>query len=128
MSDLYLVLRHRLEAVAVDWIEIPTPVLKEARKRKGLSYESLARELNVVAKTWERYEKAGRVPRQLVSRVAEALDLEIEQPARQRISVTDDQLGDEIRELRQTLERLLARLSEDEPPAEEAVPEAPTAR
>jgi DNA-binding transcriptional regulator YiaG len=56
MSDLYLVLRSRLAAVA-EWVYIPTDVLREARERKGLSYETMGRVLNVSSKTYERYEK-----------------------------------------------------------------------
>lgn len=86
MSDLYLVLRHRLEDV-IDWVELGTDVMRDARKRTGLSYESMSRQINVSAKTYERYEKAGRVPRQLLPKIAEELNLEIESPARQRVTV-----------------------------------------
>lgn len=80
MSDLYLVLRSRLEGVP-EWVYIPTPTLRSAREAKGLSYETMARTIPVSAKTWERYEKAGRIPRPIVPRVAEMLDLEIEESA-----------------------------------------------
>jgi len=53
MSDLYLVLRRRLEAVT-EWVEIDTATLRSARKALGLSYEAMGRALNVAAKTWER--------------------------------------------------------------------------
>lgn len=86
MSDLYLVLRNRLEAVP-EWVFIDTAILRTARERKGLSYETMSREIPVASKTWERYEKAGRIPRPNLARVAEILDLEIEEPARQRVTV-----------------------------------------
>src|SRR5690348_2408612 len=79
MSDLYLVLRRRLDSVP-EWVYLPTSDLKAARDRAGLSYEGLARQLPVSSKTWERYEKAGRVPRHLVPKVARILGLEIETP------------------------------------------------
>jgi transcriptional regulator with XRE-family HTH domain len=80
MSDLYLVLRNRLEAVA-EWVGIEPQVLRAARERRGLSYETMAREVHVSAKTWERYEKAGRVPRHALRVIAGVLELEIEEPA-----------------------------------------------
>jgi transcriptional regulator with XRE-family HTH domain len=87
MSDLYLVLRSRLAAVA-EWVYIPTHVLRE---RKGLSYEAMGRVLNVSSKTYERYEKAGRVPPALVRPVAVAVDIEIEEPRRIRVVGTVDE-------------------------------------
>lgn len=90
MSDLYLVLRSRLAAVA-EWVYIPTHVLREARERTGLSYEAMGRALNVSSKTYERYEKAGRVPPALVRPVAAALDIEIEEPRRVRVVGTVDE-------------------------------------
>lgn len=91
MSDLYLVLRSRLEAVP-EWVFIDSDVLRDARDRKGLSYETMARTLPVSSKTWERYEKAGRVPRSLLAKVAAVLDLEIEEPQRQRVTVETEAL------------------------------------
>lgn len=110
MSDLYLVLRHRLsEAVqGHDWIEIDTHVLRDARKAKGLSYEAMGRILNVASKTYERWEKAGRVPRQDVHRVAAALNLEIDAPPDQgRIELPrDDELAKQVGELRDQMDRI----------------------
>jgi len=88
MSDLYLVLRHRLDVV-VDWVPIGTETLRGARKAKGYSYETMGRLLNCSAKTYERSEKEGRVRRDMLVRLAEVLDLEIEQPARRRIDVPE---------------------------------------
>lgn len=84
MSDLYLVLRNRLDAVP-EWVFIEPEILRAARERRGFSYETMAREIHVSSKTWERYEKAGRVPRPILGTVAEVLNLEIEEPARQRV-------------------------------------------
>jgi transcriptional regulator with XRE-family HTH domain len=72
------------------WVIFEGNVLREARERLGLSREALARELHVVAKTWERYERDGRVPRQLLPRVADILDLEIELPTRERVQAEED--------------------------------------
>jgi transcriptional regulator with XRE-family HTH domain len=117
MSDLYLVLRHRLDAVQ-EWVYLSTADLKAARKRTGLSYESMARQVPTTAKTWERWEKAGRIPRHTLPRVAEVLGLEIEQPEVAPISVrpgpdaesgtSAGQLLVEIRGLRRDLRPLLA--------------------
>ena len=96
MSDLYLVLRRRLEDVT-DWVEIGTPTLHNARKALGLSYEAMGRKLNVAAKTWERWEKAGRVPRHDLHRVADVLDLEIDWPKRTQVSVAEEPRPEEGR-------------------------------
>jgi transcriptional regulator with XRE-family HTH domain len=89
MSSLYLVLRRRLEEV-LEWVELDTATMNSARRAKGLSYEAVARLLNVSSKTYERYEKAGRVPRWMLPAVAAALDLEIEQAEPRRIRIDDE--------------------------------------
>lgn len=95
MSDLYLILRHRLtDTVAgrTDWVEIETEVLRRARMSAGLSYEAMGRKLNVASKTWERWEKDGRIPRRDLPRVAKILELEIDWPRTPiRIEVPEDQ-------------------------------------
>lgn len=93
MSDLYLVLRRRLQDVT-DWVELDTDILHNARKALGLSYEAMGRRLNVASKTWERWEKAGRVPRHELRRVAETLNLEIDWPERTQITVPEPQHAD----------------------------------
>jgi len=124
-ADLYLVLRSKLDMVA-DWVELGTPALKAARERLGLSYEGVARQIPVSSKTYERYEKRGRVPRTLLAKFAEVLQLEVEQPARERIGVSpqpsDDHLRqlvqEELAEMREQVERILALLEQNhkEPP------------
>jgi transcriptional regulator with XRE-family HTH domain len=89
MSDLYLVLRSRLESMP-EWVYIDSDILREARERRGLSYETMARTLPVSSKTWERYEKAGRIPRPLLAKAAGVLELEIEEPIRRRIQPVMD--------------------------------------
>jgi predicted transcriptional regulator len=86
VSDLYLVLRSRLDAVP-EWVYIETEILRSARESKGLSYETMARTVPVSAKTWERYEKAGRIPRPILSAVADTLGLEIEEPVARRVTL-----------------------------------------
>lgn len=83
MSDMYLVLRSRLESVADSrrqWIDVGTDVMKEARTARGLSYETVARLTHVSSKTYERYEKRGRLPADEIDVFAEALGLSIERP------------------------------------------------
>ena len=113
MSELYLVLRRRLEDVT-DWVEIGTPTLHNARKALGLSYEAMGRKLNVAAKTWERWEKAGRVPRHELPRVAEMLELEIEWPVKRTVAVDEDQphLEDLLGRAIELLEELVAQQQE----------------
>lgn len=94
MSGIYLVLRRRLEDV-VDWVELGTDVMRTSRKARGYSYEAMGRQLNVAAKTWERWEKAGRVPRHNLDRVADVLNLELERPARRRVTIADAPDDDE---------------------------------
>jgi transcriptional regulator with XRE-family HTH domain len=112
MSDLYLILRHRLDHVT-DWVMIETTVLREARLRLSLSYEAVARRLHVSSKTYERYEKRGRVPREIVPTVAEILELQIEaaMPGPPRVvdtwSPDDDDLGVEIIARLDRIEKLL---------------------
>lgn len=121
MSDLYLVLRRRLPDV-VDWAYIGTDTLKPARKAKGLSYEGVGRSLHVSAKTWERWEKAGRVPRHQLPQIAELLDLEIETPTRRSVVVPpspdEADMSEKFEEIRARLERIeraLARGGRDGP-------------
>ena len=83
MSDLYLVLRRRLESVT-DWVPLGSDVMRDARKRLGLSYEGVARLIPVSSKTWERWEKRGEVPRPHLRKVAEALSLQVEFEDEQR--------------------------------------------
>jgi len=109
MSDLYLVLRNRLDAVA-EWVAIEPAVLRAARERRGLSYETMAREIHVSAKTWERYEKAGRVPRHALRAIAEVLELEIDEPALARIVIagSDEERSEILDHLAMIDERLNA--------------------
>lgn len=110
MSDLYLILRHRLDQVK-DWVEIGTETMRTPRDAKGLSYEAMGRLLNVSAKTYERHEKAGRLPRQLVMKFATIVDLEIDEPTRVKLTLPDDPgLAVEVHALRVQLERLIDRL------------------
>jgi transcriptional regulator with XRE-family HTH domain len=109
MSDLYLVLRSRLDSVP-EWVYIDTHVLLAARNARGLSYESTARELHISSKTWERYEKAGRIPRPLVPRVAELLELEIEESPARRVVIEGEAVPVEV--VQELQERILGKLDE----------------
>lgn len=77
MSELYIVLRNRL-AVVKDWVPIGQKRMREARVRKGLSYEAMGRILHISSKTWDRWEKRGAVPVHDLDRVADVLGLEVE--------------------------------------------------
>lgn len=87
MSNLYLIERRSLDEMNVDWVALGTEVMKTARKRRGLSYESAARQIPTSSKTYERWEKRGEVPIYHLPKVAEVLDLEIEQKERTRVTV-----------------------------------------
>jgi transcriptional regulator with XRE-family HTH domain len=108
MSELYLILRRRLDLVK-DWVPIETAILREARLRLGMSYETVARKLPVSSKTYERYEKAGRVPRESLPRLAEVLELEISQPTRAPLRFTESprDVGTEIIDRLDRLEKFL---------------------
>ena len=109
MSDLYLILRHRLDHVT-DWVMVDTDVLKEARRQLGLSHEAVARKFPVSSKTYGRWENAGRVPRTELPRLAEILGLKIEQPesAPTHLAWTpSDELGAEIIARLERIESLL---------------------
>lgn len=126
MSDLYLVLRRRLDDV-VDWIDLGTETLFNARKRMGFSYETMGRKLHVSSKTWERWEKAGRVPRHELHAVAELLELEILWPAQPVAIRVSPELPEERRgRLEEQLILVLGIVQEirDELVAQRELPEA----
>lgn len=110
MSDLYLVLRSTLPTVGkrYEWVKLGKAAMRAARRRKGLSYEGTARLLNVSAKTYERYEKRGEVPRHEVPNVATVLGLEIEMPESiaTRIILSEEPLSDEEARASELLARL----------------------
>jgi ribosome-binding protein aMBF1 (putative translation factor) len=123
MSDLYLILRSRLSDVA-EWVELGEEVMRSARHARGLSMESVARTLHESHKTYERHEKAGRVPKHRVSDYARVLGLEIVEPERQSVSLSADEatLGEILAETRRQsglLEQIAAAVGgeDQEPPA-----------
>jgi transcriptional regulator with XRE-family HTH domain len=63
------------------WINISSEALREARIRKDLSYEGIARLIPVASKTWMRWEKAGRVDAAAFERVVEILNLDVQMEA-----------------------------------------------
>jgi hypothetical protein len=110
MSELYLVLRRRLEAVA-EWVQLGTDEMQAAQDRLGLSNERLAAELYVVSKTWERWKQRGMVPRHQLANVAEVLGLEVETPAPVRVTPVPRGRATRADQLDQIDERL-ARIEE----------------
>src|ERR1044072_2841523 len=81
MSDIYLILRSRLEEVAADWVHIGPDTMRKAREAKGLSMEAAARDLHVSTKTYDRNEKDGRWRKHDLENLARVIGLVIEQPA-----------------------------------------------
>lgn len=77
MSELYLVLKRRLDSVA-EWVELGTDEMQAAQNRLGLSNERLAPKLYIASKTWERWKKRGAVPRRELERVASVLGMVVE--------------------------------------------------
>ena len=115
MSDMYLVLRRRLSDVT-DWVELGTETMRNARKALGLSYETAARLIPVSSKTYERWEKAGRVPRHLVPKMAEVLGLEIEIPRLKSVQIReDDTIADRLDRIEQALDAINGLLRKPSP-------------
>lgn len=100
MSDLYLTLRHRLDAVA-EWVTIGIDVWNDAQKALGLSDERAARLVPVSARTWIRWRQRGQVPIHTLDRVAQILDLEIERSRPNPVVLE----GEDLEELRDRMER-----------------------
>lgn len=116
MSDLYLILRTRLEAMA-EWVELGAAVMREARLARGLSAEAASRLLNVSTKTYDRNEKAGRWRAHDIGHLAEVLGLEIEAQPVRKVTLAEplpDQAAAAARlaDLLVRLEAVVARLEE----------------
>lgn len=86
MSTLYLTLRRRIDEVT-KWAPLGTDTMRSAREAKGWSYETVARQIHVSSKTYERWEKRGEVPTVALDGVAEALGLEVERAERSVIQL-----------------------------------------
>lgn len=104
MSELYLVLRSRLESVA-EWVTIGDE-LSLAQKARGFSDERVAREFPVSTRTWIRWRTRGQVPIHMLDRAAEILHLEIERPARRSVALPEEEA------VAQALDQLSAQLAE----------------
>lgn len=104
MSELYLVLRSRLEAVA-EWVTIGDE-LTLAQKARGFSDERVAREFPVSTRTWIRWRTRGQVPIHMLDRAAEILHLEIERPARRSVALPEEEA------VAQALDLLSAQIAE----------------
>lgn len=109
MSALVLMSRSRVPQVGrrYEWIQLGSAVMKAARKRKGLSYEAMARLLNMSTKQYWRWEKDGKVPLHEVIHVASILELELEMPESvTRIILPEAPLSDEDSRSLEILRRL----------------------
>jgi len=62
------------------WIQVPTETLKAARKRLGLSYEAVARQVPVGMSTYIRWEKMGRISADYFDQIADVLELDVTRP------------------------------------------------
>jgi predicted transcriptional regulator len=74
------------------WINLPEGVMREARYQRGLSLTDVAEPLPVSWKTYERWEKANRVPGNMVEAVAEVLNLDLELPEKARVVLNDEDI------------------------------------
>lgn len=59
-----------------EWVEVKSDLLRDARRHQGKSKEAVARELGVSTRTYERYERNGRLPAHQLKGIATALGLE----------------------------------------------------
>lgn len=108
---MYLVLRSRLDTVK-NWVDLGVTVMREARQAKGLSYEAVGRLANVSSKTYERYEKAGRVPGHELVMFASILGLEVSQPTPRPATVTAPEGPVTLADIDARLRSLEARVAE----------------
>lgn len=106
MSDIYEVLRRRVQTVAAN-AQIGTERLQAAQDAAGYSNERLARALNISEKTWRRWKSAGTVPVYHLDAVAAALDLEIERPEGSTVRMERS----EVRELRREMAEIRAMIA-----------------
>lgn len=105
----------------------------DARDAKGLSREAVARQLGTSAKTYERYEKEGRVPTHTVEKLAGILDLSIARVPARTLTVEEDpetsdlralvvRIEDAARSIAEESERIAELLSGQENVPAQAVP------
>jgi transcriptional regulator with XRE-family HTH domain len=98
------------------WINMPEGVMRKARLRRGLSVTDVAKSLGVSLKTYDRWERADRIPGNMVTAVAGVLNLDIELPEKARVVLEDRhvELGHQptMAELHQRLEAIEALLLE----------------
>jgi hypothetical protein len=90
MSDMYLVLRSRLDDVQ-SWVNLGRDVMREAQQHTGLSDERVARQIPVSTRTWIRWRDRGQVPAAALDKVAIVLGLEVERPEPRRVRVEEEE-------------------------------------
>lgn len=98
-----------------DWLEVGRDVMESARAERGLSMEAAARALHISSRTYDRHEKAGRIPRYQISDYARVLGLEIIEPEKRRVDLpleeaTTAELLEEVRRQGEVLARLEERI------------------
>jgi hypothetical protein len=92
--------------MVASWAHLGTETMREAMSDLGLSAEKAARQVPTTERTWRRWVIRGEVPRHVLARVAEILQLEIETPARRPVAVVADEGGEVARMLDEVIERL----------------------
>ncbi len=111
MSDMYLVLRSRLEDVQ-SWTNLGVEAIRDAQRASGLSDERLARQIPVSTRTWIRWRERGQVPSHALDKVAAVLGLEVERQGPTRVQVQDDQPADRLAALEAEVAAMREELAE----------------
>ena len=112
--------------MATDWIQIGTERMFQARRKRGLSYDEVGFRIGrnghkpVIGRTYGRWEKDGRVPRQALPAVAAVLNLDAgqllaDQPTRvqwQQVSETLAAVAAEVAHVAEAVQALVTLLGE----------------
>ena len=105
--------------VATDWIQIGTERMFQARRKRGLSYDEAGYRVGqnghrrVIGRTYGRWEKEGRVPREALPAVAAVLGLDAGQLlADQPTRVQWQQVSEVLSEVAVAMQALVSLLAE----------------
>ena len=110
---------YGVSTVATDWIEIGSERMFQARRKRGLSYDEVGFRIGrnghkpVIGRTYGRWEKNGRVPRQALPAVAAVLNLDAGQLlADQPTRVQWQQVSEVLSEVAVAMQALVSLLAE----------------